>query len=238
MFFVDNPIATGVGMIYNVHMAPLPAISKNKLSLVRNLYLNKKLCVREIAEHLKVSADAVTSFFRRHNIPKRSYSEAQQVEFNNRPLSFSKQKLNSHYLKELSLVGTMLYWAEGYKGKISNTTIDFANSDPLMIKLFLQFFRLIFKPDEKKIRIYLYCYANQNVKEFTNFWSKLTRVPKARFLKPYVRSDFREDGRKMKHGMVHVRYHDKKLLLEIKSMIELYVKKYMRRSYSGNYTTL
>src|SRR3989344_4020632 len=187
-------------MIYNVHMAPLPAISKNKLSLVRNLYLNKKLCVREIAEHLKVSADAVTSFFRRHNIPKRSYSEAQQVEFNNRPLSFSKQKLNSHYLKELSLVGTMLYWAEGYKGKISNTTIDFANSDPLMIKLFLQFFRLIFKP--------------------------------------YVRSDFREDGRKMKHGMVHVRYHDKKLLLEIKSMIELYVKKYMRRSYSGNYTTL
>lgn len=214
-------------------MPSLPAVSSSKLSLIRYLYIERKLCIREISEYLKVSPDAVTAFFRRHNIPRRSFSEAQQVKFGNKPLSFDKQRLDSPYLRELAVIGSMLYWAEGYKGQISNNTIDFANSNPLMIQIFLQFFRRVFKPDEKKMRIYLYCYSNQNVKDLTNFWSKLTKVPKTQFLKPYVRSDFRENGRKMEQGMIHVRYYDRKLLLEIKSMIEWYVKKYTRRYSSG-----
>ena len=207
-------------------MTPPPAISSDKLKLVRDLYLNKKYCVREVAESLKVSTDAVEYFFRRYNIPKRSYSESQKAEFERRPLTFSKQKLNSVYLKEIAVIGTMLYWAEGYKGKYSNNVVDFANSDSSMIKLFLKYFRSIYRPDEKKIRIQMYCYSDQNIKNLLNFWSKLTNIPKSQFTKPYVRSDFKENGRKMIHGLIHVRYCDKKLLLDIKSMIKSYVNKY------------
>lgn len=209
-------------------MTPLPAISKDKLILVTDLYLNKKLCVREIAESLKVSPDAVTSFFRRHKIQKRTFSEAQQVKFQKSTPSFLKRKLNTQKLKELAIIGTMLYWGEGYKGneRIPAQGIDFANSDYKMILLFLEFLRKVFILDEGRFRIYLYCYSDQNVSELINFWSKLTKVSKNQFSKPYIRKDFNAKSNKMAFGLIHVRYHDKKLLLEIKSMIESYVLKY------------
>ena len=212
-----SSIAVDLCSIIIKSMTPPPVISKDKLSLVKDLYLNKKLCIREVAQRLAVSPDAVENFIRRHKIPKRSRKEAQQAKYYNKPLSFNKQKLNSVYLRELAIIGAMLYWAEGYKGDESNGTVDFANSDPLMIEIFLKFLRLLYKPDERRLRVYLYCYSNQNIPKLIQFWSVLTGIPKKQFLKPYVRTDFREDGRKMEYGMIHIRYHDKKLLLEIKN---------------------
>lgn len=209
-------------------MTPLPVLSIDKLNQVKFLYLDKRLCIREVSEILKVSPDAVESFIKRHNIPKRSYEEAQQAKFHNKPLSFSKQKVSSPQLKELSAIGTMLYWAEGYKGSdsVPAKTVDFANSDPSMIQLFLKFLRVVYRLEEKRLRVYLYCYSDQNPANLIEYWSKITEIPKSQFSKPYVRSDFKKDGRKMKYGMIHIRYHDKKLLLEIRSMIESYVRKY------------
>lgn len=209
-------------------MTPLPAISKDKLFFVKDLYLNKKLCVREIAERLKVSPDAVTAFLRRHKIPRRTFSEAQQVKFQKKPPSFIKRKLSTVRLKEIAVIGTMLYWGEGYKGneRIPAHGVDFANSDYKMILLFLEFLRKVFILDEKRFRVYLYCYSDQNVSELIHFWSKLTKISKNQFSKPYIRKDFNEKSNKMSHGLIHIRYHDKKLLLEIKSMIESYVLKY------------
>lgn len=207
-------------------MTPPPAIASDKLTLINDLYLNKKYCVREVAEYLKVSPDTVLYFIRKHKIPRRSYKESQQVKYERKPLTFDKQKLRTPYLKELAAIGIMLYWAEGYKGDDSNHTVDFANSDPLMIELFLKFFRSVYKPNESKLRVQLYCYSNQDVPGIIKFWSNLANIPVKYFTKPYVRSDFREDGRKMKYGLAHIRYYDKKLLLDIKSMIQSYVKKY------------
>ncbi len=122
----------------------------------------------------------------------------------------------------------MLYWGEGYKGneRLPAAGVDFANSDYRMILLFLKFLRSVFVLDEKRFRIYVYCYSNQNTEEIIQFWSKITKVPKTQFTKPYIRTDFKTTANKMPYGLIHVRYSDKKLLLEIKSMIESYVKKY------------
>lgn len=204
-------------------MTPPPVLSKGKLALVKNLYLNKKLCIREVAQRLNISPDAVENFIHRHGIPKRSRKEAQHAKYYNKPLSFKKQKLNTPYLKELAAIGTMLYWAEGYKGDESNGTVDFANSDPLMIEIFLKFLHSIYQPDKTRLRVYLYCYSNQNIPKLINFWNKLTGISKNQFSKPYIRTDFKEGGRRMRYGMIHIRYHDKKLLLDIKSMIKSYV---------------
>lgn len=204
----------------------MATIPYKRISLVKKLYYKDVFSMEKVAEDLGVSMSALVYFMRKYDLKRRTPKENEKIKFAKKPLSFDKQKLNTSYLKELAIIGIMLYWAEGYKGNESNCTVDFANSDPLMIKLFIKFFRLIYKPSEKKIRIYLYCYSNQNIKTLISFWSKLTKVSKNQFLKPYVRSDFREDGRKMKYGLIHIRYHDKKLLLDIKSMIESYVSKY------------
>ncbi len=212
-------------------------ISQSKLELVKKLYYIKKYSMKSIAKELKVSLDCVAYFMRKNNLSRRTLKEEQKMRFENKKPSFSIRKLNKNS-NELSAIGAMLYWGEGYKGDNKNPAklIDFANSDVDMILLFLRFLRNNYILDESKFRVLLYCYSDQNINKLIDFWSKCTNISYKQFIKPYVRKDYKTDGRKMKYGLIHIRYHDKKLLLEIKKMIDSYRSKYLRRSYSGYYT--
>ena len=202
-------------------------ISSAQINLVKNLYHKEQLTTREIADKLNVDVDAVVYCMRKNNIKRRSFAEASAVSFKNKKLSFSENKKLSANQEYLKLTGLILYWGEGYK-TAKSSGVDFANSDPDMIALFVKFLRVIYRVDENRFRVLLYCYENQNTQSLIKFWSKLTGIPKKQFSKPYVRKDFREDGRKMKYGMIHVRYADKKLFLSImKSVQEVQLK--MRR---------
>ena len=102
----------------------------------------------------------------------------------------------------------MLYWAEGTK---KGDTVDFANSDPKMIKLFMRFLREICGVAESRIRVYLYAFDNQNIVALKRFWSKITHIPLAQFTKPYIRkTDGKTKNQKMPFGMIHIRYNDKR----------------------------
>lgn len=197
-------------------------------SVVKKLYFKDTFSMNDIAKYLGVSLDATVSFFRRHNIKRRNKKEASHESFQKKQASFKKRKLNTIRLKELSTIGVMLYWGEGYKGndRLEAKGVDFANSDHKMISLFLEFLRSVYVIDEKKFRIYLYCYSDQNTNSLISFWSKITKIPKSQFTKPYIRNEYNVKSNKMTYGLIHIRYGDKKLLLEIKSMIKFYVQKY------------
>lgn len=204
------------------------AISPVQLSKIKKWYYRDYLSMRAIALLLGVSLDAVVYFMRHHNLKRRTYSEFNRIVFERKPPSFQKSK-TSPAVKELGIIGAMLYWGEGYKNCTTNSVVDFANSDPGMISLFLGFLRKVYNVDEKRLRAYLYCYADQDISALIRFWSLLTGISASRFSKPYVRRDFRKDGRKMQYGLIHIRYGDKKLLLEILRLIEYYKLKYTRR---------
>ena len=206
-------------------------ILSGKLNRIKVFYYDKKLSMREIAERLDVSIDAVVYFMRKNKLSRRSSSETNAIVFKNKKLSFRENTKLSPSEKKLKLIGLMLYWSEGYKSAKSSG-IDFANSDEDMIALFIKFLRIIYRINERRLRILLYCYADQNIKSLIKFWSNLTGISKKQFTKPYIRKDFKNEGRKMKHGMVHIRYADKKLFLSIMKSIEE-VKFKMRRSDSG-----
>ena len=203
-------------------------ISRNKKKTISELYYQKGYSMNELATHLGVSLNAVVFFFRKHALVRRTLSDAQRLRFDRKPPTFTKNKINSFQLKELAAIGVMLYWGEGYKGSTihKNYTVDFANSDVLMIRLFLKFLRTIYRLDEKKLRVLLYCYSNQDSQKLIRYWSKVTVIPTRQFSRPYIRKDFKPDGRKMKYGLIHIRYSDKKLLLDILSMIHYYVQKH------------
>jgi len=186
---------------------------------IRTLYLDQKLSMREIAEKLGTGIDTIVYFMRKHKIPRRSFKENNILLFEKKKPSFIEKNKLSSIEEKLKLSGLLLYWGEGYK-TIKSKGIDFANSDPDMVAIFVRFLRIVYRVDEKRFRILLYCYANQNTKSLINFWSKLTKISIKQFTKPYIRKDFRKDGRKMKYGMVHVRYADKKLFLSIMKSIE------------------
>lgn len=185
---------------------------------IRKLYYKDGLSAREVGEKVGSSVWQVMHFMKKHRLPRRSPSETIRLQFLRKPLSFNiKKSLNSKEEK-LRIAGIMLYWAEGNK---QENTVDLANSDPKMIKIFLNSLREICQVDEKRLRAFVYCYANQNTEKLESFWSKITKIPRSQFQKTYVRKDYSPTKKgKMKHGLVHIRYNDQRLVTQIKNWID------------------
>lgn len=196
-------------------------LSKN---LIRHLYYKEGLSTIEIAAKLNVTPWVVLKFMKKNNLPRRSFKQANTKRFEKKPITFLLKKRLSRKEKELKIAGIMLYWAEGGKA-IPENGVDLANSDPKMIKLFLRFLRDICGIDEKRLRVYLYCYADQDIDAIRKYWQQITDIHLSQFKKPYIRKDFlpQKSGR-MKYGLVHIRYYDKKLLLQIEDWVEKYLK--------------
>lgn len=201
----------------------MAAISQQKLGYVKQLYYGEKKSAPEIACTLAVSLDAVYYFMRRNKLRRRGVSENNQIIFNKKAPSFNVKLSLTDKEKILHIAGIMLYWAEGYQAAHASG-VDFSNSKPEMITVFLEFLRRICKIDESRLRVYLYCHANQDSHSLISFWSRLTGIPKKQFTRPYVRSDFdpKKIG-KMKQGLIHIRYYDKKLLEQLRFWIREFV---------------
>ncbi|MFH1968155.1 MAG: hypothetical protein ABIJ84_02110 [bacterium] len=194
--------------------------------VIKNLYYKEKLSTIGIGKKLKVSPWVILRFMKRVKLPIRTFKEANANAFNKKELSFSIKKNLTRKEEKLKIAGIMLYWAEGGKSLGKYWSVDLANSDSEMIKIFLKFLRQICRIDEKKLRVQLYCYANQDIEKLKEYWYKITNIPKNQFIKPYARQDFRiEQKDRMRYGLIHIRYNDKKLLYLIEKWIRGYCDK-------------
>ncbi len=196
------------------------------LEKVKDLYYKNGLSAREVGKRVDASVWQVMKFMKKNNLPRRNQAETHRLAFLAAPSSFKAKSTLTNKEKELKTAGLMVYLGEGVK--TSDDTVDLANSDPQMIKLFLKMLREVYGVKEERLRVLLYCYANQNVKKLINYWVKITGIPQKQFTKPYVRQDFLEKKKnKMPYGLVHIRYSDKKLVTRIKNDIEKLLKKFI-----------
>lgn len=196
-------------------MANLP------INLIKSLYYKQKLSTIEIGRRIGVSEWVVLKFMKRVGLTRRTFKEANAVTFGKRKLTFTLRNHLSPREQRLKVAGIMLYWAEGGKASGRNYTMDLANCNANLVKVFLKFLRVICGIDENKLRVQLYCYTNQEVEVLRKYWYKVTEIPLKQFIKPYVRKNSQLiQARQMKYGMVHIRYHDKKLLEKIEKWIE------------------
>jgi predicted transcriptional regulator len=83
----------------------------------------------------------------------------------------------------LHALGCGLYWGEGAKDRVS---CQLANSDPYLLKVWLQFLHQYF-PDVKTTLI-IHCYTGNglSVEEIENYWSDTLGIPKGDFRKTRV----------------------------------------------------
>jgi|SRR3989344_6407117 len=196
----------------------MATIQQNQLGIVERLY-RSEYSAREIAEQLGVSIDAVYYSLRRIEVPRRTPVEQSRVLLKRKAHSYSIKKKLTAVERELFIAGIMLYWGEGSQWD-GEASVDFANSKPEMIKVFLKFLRVVCGVDEQRLRCYLYCYCNQDVNALIRYWSKITKIPKKQFTKPYIRADYDERKKsKMPYGLIHIRYSDKRLLFQLKQWI-------------------
>lgn len=199
----------------------MATIGKDKIKQVKKLYYKEKLSVRDVAKKLNVSIDAIFYCMRKNDLKRRKKEESNFIRYERSTPSFKLKKTNNEKLKILKTIGVMLYWGEGYK--TGKNTVDFANSDKDIIVLFLRFLRKICGVNEKKLRVFPYFYNNQQIEKNINYWSKITKISKKQFTKPYIRKKYKKNKiDKMPHGLVHIRYSDKKLLNLIKKWIYEY----------------
>lgn len=181
---------------------------------IKNLY-SKELTAKAIADKLSIPMHQVYDSLIKQGVRRRNKSLQNKIRFENAPLSFKFKDKLSDIDKELLASGVMLYNGEGAK---TGTTVDFANSSPASLQVFLAFLRKICRVDEKRLRFYLYCFSDQDVHELISFWCNLLSVRREGFTKPYIRDSLNKGKRTMSWGVLHIRYSDKKLLDKILSL--------------------
>lgn len=99
----------------------------------------------------------------------------------------------------------VLYWAEGNKGR---EILQFANTDPRLVLLFITLLRRNFKLDETKFRIRLHLHNYHKENEVKRFWSKLLKIPKNQFNKTYWKQRSKEKTfRRNIGGICFIKYN-------------------------------
>lgn len=92
--------------------------------------------------------------------------------------------------RELWLIGVMLYWAEGSKEKENRpgSGVQFTNSNPDMVKLFLIWLTKICKIKKDDIYFDIFIHENsENLNGVVDYWSTSTKFPVGAFPHIYLK---------------------------------------------------
>jgi transposase-like protein len=194
--------------------------------------------IKVIAKHLGVSKSSVSVWVRdielthsqKSKLNERGFSvnaiekrRKQRIENTNkrkeRIMEEAEKEIRSISISELKIIGTMLYWAEGRKrGK---QIVDFSNSDPVMIKVMMRFFREVCGVSEKRFRGHIHIHSHLKVKQAENYWSKISGIPISQFYKTYSKPSVSSKGKmdSLPYGTFDIYVCDTELFLKIMGWI-------------------
>ncbi|MDP3015100.1 MAG: hypothetical protein Q8N28_01670 [bacterium] len=168
-----------LGFSYSEILKQIP-VAKSTLSLwLRSVGLSKKQKQRLTEKKL--------ASMQRGAIAKRNKRIEIVRLIKNKAISEIKNISN----RELWLIGVSLYWAEGSKSKPHNISqgVTFSNSDPMMIKVFMEWLRKILKIPENDIKYEIYIHENSKNKvvDSIQYWSKITKASQNKFKYVYFK---------------------------------------------------
>lgn len=115
----------------------------------------------------------------------------QRLQITNEIKNKAKLEIGNISYKNLWLIGTMLYWAEGAKDRIDrhSQSLIFSNSDPLMIRIFLKWLREILNIPEEDIKfeIYIHNTHKATIDMVKDYWANTTGYSLVKFDKIYFK---------------------------------------------------
>jgi transcriptional regulator with XRE-family HTH domain len=94
----------------------------------------------------------------------------------------AEQMIGALSERDLLMFCLALYAGEGSK---TDGSVIFANSDPLLIAVFISWLRSFFKVDEKRLRMKIYLHSDLDLVAATRFWSEVSKIPVEQFRTPY-----------------------------------------------------
>ena len=171
----------------------------------------------EILKEVPVAKSTLSEWFRDVKLSKPEFQkltekrllaakrggEAKRVQRIEKIKTIREQSLKdiTHISKrELWLIGTALYWAEGSKEKeySPGVGLKFNNSDPKMIRLFIIWLNKICGISNKDIVLEIYIHKNSknNIELVRKYWAKTTGFPIAKLCRIYYKRNKIKTNRK------------------------------------------
>jgi hypothetical protein len=195
--------------------------------LLIKLYLNSGKSALAISTILKCSPNKVNYWLDKHQIKKRSISDAIYLlkNPNGDPFKFNHPKSIERAI--LFGLGIGLYWGEGTKA--NKTSVRLGNTDPELIYFFINFLERIFSIKRNDLHFSLQIFSDMKEKDVLDFWIKKLRIGKSQFYKTTI-TPYRSIGnyrQKTKYGVLIVYYHNKKLRDKLLKLIEC--KEFLRK---------
>ncbi len=142
-------------------------------------YLQRRKSVAQIALQYGCSQNKVTYWLQKHNIKKRSISDAVYVRSNPEGDPFAFKKPNTYDEWFLYGLGLGLFWGEG--NKVNKHSVRLGNTDIDLIRTFLRFLRVVYDIDEKKIRFGLQLFSDISSKKALHYWTTGLGVSEKQF---------------------------------------------------------
>lgn len=178
---------------------------------LKKLYNEKHKSVPEIARLSGCSENKVNYWLAKHQIKKRTISEAIYVKHNPKgdPFKFIAPKGAED--AELFGLGLGLYWGEGTKA--SKDSIRLGNTDPNLIEKFIEFLIRFFSIKKKDLHFGLQIFSDIEAEHALDFWVKRLKIKRSQFYKPIISmsGSIGTYKKKSEYGVLTVMYHNKKL---------------------------
>lgn len=186
--------------------------------------------IKQIANLLRVSKGSVSAWVRDITIPeglltniesrrKRGWENSRIARLSN--IARRNYELNSRCKKDIRLfskrdlwiAGIMLYAGEGYKSeRVSGQQVEFSNSNPDILRIFINFLEKFCLVPKQKIKIRLMLYEDIDGKEAQEYWSEQLGIPQDQFRRPFIKQSYRNISfrhlRRSEYGTAHVCVYD------------------------------
>ena len=201
------------GKSYN-EINNLLKIPKSTLSdWLKNYPLSEQIKQKNIQKAKLVWAKNIIAFNKRR-------SEKYKVKTKLLIEKYSKE-VPKVFDRDLFFTGLALFWAEGAKRE--KFSVRFVNSDPLIVKVIMKFFRKICKAPDKQFRLSIHLHQNISEYEAKNFWAETTKLPKEQFRKSQTQiskaSKRKRPFNQLPYGTLHIIINDTSLNKKIKGWI-------------------
>lgn len=143
---------------------------------------------------------------------------------NKKILQQSTKEIAQLSKKELLLIGTALYWAEGANRELAQSyqIVSFTNSDPKMVKIFMRYLREVLLVSDSKIKPGVIIYPNLDPESVRRFWARITNLPKQKFwitVSISKASKLKRSAHFLPYGTAHIRVHSRQLFYKIQGHI-------------------
>lgn len=192
------------GLSYNQISSQLNIPISTLSYWLRNIKLNK-----EAEKILNTRKNKGSEYLIIRNKDQSRIAKIRAEKIKNEAIAETKKYIN----EKLFIAGVSLYWAEGYKKGAYGSKwkcIDFANSDPEMLKIIIKFYKKYLQVKNCEIKIQIIAHQNININNSIKYWSTVLGIDIDQFIKHSLAKKNqtpKRTNKNLKHGTIHLRVY-------------------------------